>query len=321
MPTSHAVNMLTKARHARRHRKERDQIAVSFRVICTNQRHQISLTKDGAILLERHGTKEDLEATLVQEALSGSKCRCLQIKRLLLSKEDTNQAGRGRRHLSHRLHALPDEARDLAKGIDFRRYTRETQRAELKRATTPGAFHGIVMFKQYSWSRGFETANPHVLTRHANAYSLPIKKSFEQIRDFAKAAVINEFELHFLDTIKNKTEKFTWYEGPNWDVKTSRRPGAHNRTLRLTSEWVRDVYRMFNCTVVGDAIPLEIVGELGVDRYKVRAAVARNDGQLAGLAGRFDEVMGAVYKRPFGDWRFMELPEAVPAPQQVEAVA
>lgn len=76
----------SKARKLRRQMKA--TVHHEYNLNCLNKRHRVLLMTNGKIVLVNHQTKEDIEATQVQEALSGEKCKCLQIVRL--AKKDGN---------------------------------------------------------------------------------------------------------------------------------------------------------------------------------------------------------------------------------------
>lgn len=61
--------------------KKRAEIKHQYNLNCLNKRHRILLMSNGKLVLVNHQTADDIEATQVQEALSGQKCKCLEILR------------------------------------------------------------------------------------------------------------------------------------------------------------------------------------------------------------------------------------------------
>lgn len=285
-----------KERHARRQLRK-DSPKVQFRCICLNKRHQITVTEKGRLILEGHRTKAELEATLVQEALSGQKAKCLNYKRILLSTIDTEHGDRSRRRwLTRRLHEIDDNLRQTAIDIDRKRKVRLDEREE----TVPYATEEVTA--KISSSGGEvhvrPVVHPRYLQQPSRAYAILAMRVAKEI---AAAGLTKDKEAHVTVALNDKPRNKP--SGDGIRLVPTLESFVHSYAILLRKEWLH-VFKTFRRAVIENrCIPLRIVGDMGPDRYRVIAAIP-------GPTQYWVEVEGVVYKRPFGQWGFMQLADS-----------
>jgi hypothetical protein len=306
-----------KARHDRR--RQPDEVDEQFRVICTNKRHQITLTKHGSLILEGH-PPERRQADLVQEAFSGQQAKCLLIKRLLEDPADSKNQYRmenGGKYHSGRIRQIPDELRPLARQMDRKRWHRRRYLAPSTcRVDHPQHAMNRAMGKQLVAAKVVSTGSPYPEQRRVSLfdcdpddrrYFLIARRLAGQLRDhlFTVAGSQRYSQLWVYIAQTKKEESFFNSSGyPKYEAVPVIVPYIDGTSFFLTDTWVTSVYRTFGWQLVEDrALPLSIIGEMGPGRYKVTAAIRKRQEYNLSV------VTGVVYQRPFGRWGFMELPE------------
>lgn len=327
-----------KRRWERKH-LTKDEPHIQFRVICMNKRHQITLTKRGRLVLEGHRTKADEESTLVQMALGGDVCKCFECKKIFTKNVVTsgkyriqhfseiretwanNRKLAGARRVRRRASAEP--VPDAARTHQSSKLSYEIRVSFNHTTHKPAGTFTFDSDNKVPWWQGRMETRTYRLASIARHVAKKIYKKMLRplvVGDGIRRCNQCNLSLIMVDTRRGGKHEIGVTVNNMWTWMPAPFAHATHDDVILTDKWVNNVALRFGRVMFNDnAVPLQIVDNLGIDRYKVICAVV-DKAASAGYYTRLKEEVAYIHRRPFGGWVYTPTDDKVPTyAERIEA--
>ena len=303
-------------------KREPTTVRFEYRLNCLNKRHVILLMSDGSLILKNHLTQEDREATEVQEALSGQKCKCFEILRYykINGRPRTGPGYREfnwqERNLIHstRSRLMPREIREAAIKADERRDRRYLLRAGLTERVLRKNLSAI-RSGMYSWYDLTRTSSYYAERFKAEMFRTDLPEDANIRRKYlvAKTAawalgkalspVTNRLTV-YCDNLGDGYQKHSLSHYHSGQIVMITKPEVFGDDLYIDTSWYSKVYLSLNRQPVIDGhFIMEVKGD-DLSWVQARAAVQREDYRNDSYINLIP-VEGWLFRKPFGGFGFM----------------